>query len=133
MENLQVHFNSNIEARNFLATLKPREVEYLFRESAALFRRQKPDSKETKINKLLQKINACVLPDSYWPVFQSLIEKREDEILTEKEALQLEAMIDEEEELRLERLKLLAKLANLKGISLMDAIKELGIRPLEYA
>jgi hypothetical protein len=81
---------------------------------------------------LLQKINQGISPDLATQ-YQSLREKREAEMLTENEhevLIQLSKMI---ENLGTQRLESLAKLAQIRQMSLLDLMDSLGIPSVTYA
>jgi hypothetical protein len=81
---------------------------------------------------LLQKINQGISPDLATQ-YQSLREKREAEMLTENEhevLIQISKMI---ENLGTQRLESLAKLAQIRQMSLLDLMDSLGIPSVTYA
>jgi hypothetical protein len=81
---------------------------------------------------LLQKINQAISPELATQ-YQSLREKREAETLTENEhevLIQLSKII---ENLGAQRLKALARLAQIRPMSLLDVMDSLGIPSVNYA
>ncbi len=78
---------------------------------------------------LLQALNTCVFPDNELRQLLDLREKREKQELSKHELDLLFDLIKKEEQLRLERINILGKLAQLRGVSLPELTEELGIQP----
>lgn len=80
---------------------------------------------------LLMKINQGPPPDMQRR-FRKLNRKRKAETITPEEYQELLALIDRIEQFDVERVKYLAELANLRGLSLTALMNELDIRPSTY-
>ena len=78
---------------------------------------------------LLEAINAG-MQSSDWKRYFELIEKRDAEILTDKEYRELIELNDVIEMAHARRLEYLVELAKLRGVSLERLMKELGIQPV---
>ena len=88
--------------------------------------------KSAKLDKeeshLMEKINEF-LPKEEFERYKVLIRKRDNKSLTEIEHGELIAFSDKIELIHAERISALAKLANLRGVTLDEIMKELEIRP----
>lgn len=78
-------------------------------------------------NRLLARINKG-LPTEDRNRMRALIEKRDDETITAEEWQELAALSDQLELLHADRLAALAELAKLKGVTLDEVMRQLGIR-----
>ncbi len=76
--------------------------------------------------RLLLVINECV-PAALTDRVQSLLAKRDDGTLTPKEKVELLDLVDEVERRGVERLKALTELAELRGVSLTELMRSLGV------
>lgn len=65
--------------------------------------------------------------------FNELVAKRQAETLTPEELQELLQLTDQIETSDAQRVQYLGELARLRGISLPDLMKELGIHPARYA
>ena len=83
-------------------------------------------------SELLLKINHGLLPDIQQR-YDELVAKRKAETLTPDEHQELLGLISQIEKLDVERIKHLVDLARLRGISLIELMKDLGIRTPPYA
>jgi hypothetical protein len=81
---------------------------------------------------LLQKINQS-LSQIEWTRYRELINKRQAEMLTKEEQLELIATSNQIEEANAKRLAYVAALARIRHMTLPALIKELGLKPLSYA
>jgi hypothetical protein len=87
----------------------------------------------TKIEtELLLKINQGLPPDVQTR-FDTLVAKRQTETLTSEEHQELLNLTDQLEKADTQRVKYMAELAQLRGISLSTLLKDLGLRPPAYA
>lgn len=77
---------------------------------------------------LLQALNTCIFPDNELHQLLNLREKRKKQELPKHELDLLFDLIKKEEQLRLERINILGKLAQLRGIPLPQLAEELGIQ-----
>ena len=128
----KVQIQTEIDIQKLLSQLETSQLEEFLREIRALITRRKSKDTQTLQLKLLQKLNEeCVLTESHKEKFRQLTAKRETTELTANEQKELSKRIKEEESLRLKRINILGELAQLKGISLPELTKELGIYPSE--
>jgi hypothetical protein len=81
---------------------------------------------------LLLKINQGISSDLR-ASYQILREKREAETLDDKEYDSLIQLSNQIEQIGAQRLEALAKLAQLRQVSLLDLMETLGIQPVSYA
>ncbi len=96
--------------------------------------RQEIDSDEaapTSEVELLERINLGI-PEPTWREYHSLIEKRDDESLSTSEHTRLLEISDQVERANVRRLSALYQLSLLRGTTLADLMKQLGIRPLSH-
>lgn len=83
---------------------------------------------------LLRRLNKeCVLPKEELERFQLLNKKRKTSELHKEELIELFALIKKEEVMRLKRVKVLGELSIIKGIPLLQLIKNLGMEPSSNA
>lgn len=98
--------------------------------------RRRPAPKQTHLDpkqaNLLLKINEG-LPETSWQRYQTLIERRRAETLTNEEHAELLALSDTIEEAHARRVGYLSELARLRATSLDALIEELGIRLPSHA
>jgi hypothetical protein len=80
---------------------------------------------------LLTQINQG-LPGATQECLNELIPKRQDESISDAELQELKQLVDKVEKLDVERLKLLAELAALRGTSVRRLIKALGLKPVSH-
>jgi hypothetical protein len=81
--------------------------------------------KEVSEIDLLQRVNLG-FGDEWWTLYQSLIELRQSETLTEDEHLQLIEMSDALELANVDRIKALIVIAQLRGCDVKDVMKSLN-------
>ena len=128
----KVQIQTEIDIQKLLSQLETSQLEEFLSEIRALIIRRKSKDTQTLQLKLLQKLNEeCVLTESHKEKFRQLTDKKETTELTANEQKELSKLIQEEESLRLKRINILGELAQLKGISLPELTKELGIYPSE--
>lgn len=89
-----------------------------------------PDPKKREFE-LLQKINLGISTET-WEEYNQLLEKRDAEVLSEKEYSRLLNLINEIELKNAERIKHLAELAKVRQTSLNNLMEELGISPIQH-
>lgn len=104
------------------------ELEGFVQDIIALKAKQKAPSLSTDETELLLKINQGLSSDIQTR-YQLLIQKRNDETLTEPEYQELLQLTDKVELHQAQRLDYLAQLAQLRQISLTDLMTQLGIKP----
>jgi len=81
-------------------------------------------------SELLMKINQR-LPAALQTRFDELVARRQDEILTTEEHEELLCLIEQVERMDVVRIKALAQLAKLRGITLDELMEQLNIRAAE--
>ena len=79
---------------------------------------------------VLARINRSGLPDAFWDRYRTLAAKREAETLTRKEQQELIGLSDQMEARRVERLRHLVTLAQMRQTSVDALTDELGLRPV---
>jgi DNA repair photolyase len=80
-------------------------------------------------SELLIKINQD-LPQELRHIYQTLMEKRNQEILTESEYQQLLELTEQVEKYQAQRLEYLTKLAQMRQLSLTNLITQMGLQPI---
>ena len=108
------------------------ELEQLMSQVITLQARRKAPSLPKNESELLLRINQG-LPLDVQKRFDELVAKRQAETLTQNEHQELLDLTDRIEKSDARRVEYMAKLANLRGISLPTLMKELDIRPPAYA
>jgi DNA repair photolyase len=86
-------------------------------------------SLSTKESELLIKINQD-LPQELRYLYQNLIEKRNQEILTESEYQQLLELTEQVEKYQAQHLEYLTQLAQMRQLSLTNLITQMGLKPI---
>ncbi len=81
---------------------------------------------------LMLNINQGLSPDMQTR-FDELVVKRQAETLTQEEHQELVLLTDQTEKMDAERMKYMAELARIRGVSLEVLMEELEIRPPTYA
>jgi len=81
---------------------------------------------------LLQRINLAISSET-WAEYRRLVARREQEEITPEELDLLILITDKIEVANAERIRHLAELAQLRGISLSELMHELGIQPESHA
>ena len=130
----KVNIKTEIDLLSILAQLNTSELEIYAKEIAKLLTQRKAKSKKAKITALLKQLNeTCILPEKDVERFYQLRQKRKAQELSKKELAELFRLIDDEEGLRIKRIKILGEIATLKGIPITKLTKELGIKPAKRA
>lgn len=81
---------------------------------------------------LLQRINLAISSET-WAEYRQLVARREQEEITPEELDLLISITDKIEIANAERIRYLAELARLRGVSLSELMHELGIQPESHA
>lgn len=77
---------------------------------------------------LLRRLNEeCALSDEHWMHYRALIQKREQQPFSAAEQEQFDALVREEEQMRLKRIKILGEIAQIKGLTLEQMAAQLGL------
>jgi tRNA A37 N6-isopentenylltransferase MiaA len=108
------------------------DLEQLMSQVIALQAQHKAPSLTRDETQLLLKINQG-LPRDVQQRFDELVAKRQAETLTAEEHQELLQLTDQIEKSDARRVKCMAELAQLRGISLTALMEELGIHPPAYA
>ena len=129
--------SSQIETERLLDAalqMSREELERFVAKVFALKARQQTPSLTRRQSELLMRINQGV-PAELQQRYDSLIRKRRREKLTKAEHRELLTLTQQIEQQDVERLKLLAELARLRGLPLPNLMEQLGIEPpkAEYA
>lgn len=125
----KVQVMTEIDLKAILNQLDTDELEVYAKEINDLLIQRKAKNKKARIAKLLKQLNEeCTLAEQDIERFYELRNKRTETELSEKELVELFQLIKEEEALRIERIKILGEIAKLKGVSLTELNKELGIK-----
>jgi len=89
-------------------------------------------SKAQTQRELLRRINQTVLPKEKRALYAQLVEKLENDTISESEHQRFLELTEEEEALRNERVKILLELAQLKNMPLNRLLQELGLQPVGH-
>ncbi len=108
------------------------DLEQLMSQIIALQAQHKAPSLSKIETELLLKINQG-LPVNVQKRFDELVSKRQAETLTSDEHYKLLRLIDQVENADAQRMKYMAELARLRGVSLTTLLQDLGIRQPAYA
>jgi hypothetical protein len=103
------------------------ELETFVHQLNALVVRRKTNNQNAQDTILLDKINQTVLEKSKRQRYQTLIYKLEMESLSDVEHAELMELVEQEEKIRVKRLKYLIQLAQLRNIPLPQLMKNLEL------
>ena len=87
----------------------------------------------SKDNNLLLQIHQTVLPKEKRLQYLALVEKLEQETISEEERERCLALAAEDDKLRNERVALMIQLAELRGVSFNQLMVDLGLQPINNA
>ena len=104
------------------------EVSALMSEAAEAYLRRYDPARPVTETDLLARINQTGLPEAFWERYRTLAAKRRAETLTRKEQQELIDLSDQMEARRVERLRHLVTLAEMRQTSVDAMIDELGLR-----
>jgi hypothetical protein len=107
------------------------ELEQFVARLFALKARQDTPSLSERETELLMKINQG-LPSAMQGRLNELIDKRQSYTITQDELKELIQLTDQVEMFDVERLKHLIELAHLRGVTLDELIRKLGIKPVPH-
>ena len=127
---MDVHMQSKINANHLLAdiaVMPVSELEYFVSEVNALIIRKKTDDINNREKILLGKISKTGLNLKLRERYKVLAEKLENDTLTDTEHSEFMILTTKDETLRNERVKYLIELAQLRGVSLAQVMKNLGL------
>lgn len=120
------------DALSKAADMGVQELEDFVRELNRVIFQKKTEDKTLRQRELLRLINQTVLPEEKRLLYLQLVQKLEDDIISESEHQRFLALTEEEEALRNERVKLLIELAQLKNMPLNQLLLELGLQPVGH-
>ena len=127
---MDVQMQSKINANHLLAdiaVMPVSELEYFVSEVNALIIRKKTDDINNREKILLGKISKTGLNLKLRERYKVLAEKLENDTLTDTEHTEFMILTTKDETLRNERVKYLIELAQLRGVSLAQVMKNLGL------
>jgi hypothetical protein len=111
--------------------LSVREFEEFFHKIQTIRTQKIPHDLNEEENKLLKQINVGLLSTKQMR-FNLLIARRDARTITENEHSELLKLTDDIERNDVIRLKKMAKLADLKGITLPDVVRIYGLTPYQH-
>jgi len=117
------------ELLNAVDRLEPSELRSFVSQVLARVARRLTPHLDRQESELLEKINQG-LPHQAEKRYRELIAARQAETLTSAEMEELMSLTDHAEKIQAERVRYLAELAQLRGVSLTELMTTLGIRPL---
>lgn len=132
----RIPINTEIDSQTFLksvANLSLSELETFAKELNALIRKRKKKEIKNQEKALLSQLNQMVLTKDKHEKILELSPKVELETISIKEKKELQQLLEEAEELRNGRVKIMIELAQLKSVSLSTIMKDLGLKPLKRA
>jgi hypothetical protein len=103
------------------------ELESFIYQLNALVTRKKTPDNNLRDTALLEKINRTVLEKSKRERCQTLIYKLEMETISDTDQAELEGLVEEEEKIRVKRLKYLIELSQLRNVTLPQLMKTLEL------
>ncbi len=103
------------------------DLEMFVQQLNAVIRDKKKTDKNLQDTILLDKINRTVLDKSKRLRYQALIQQMEIETISDIEHSELLELVEEEEKIRVKRLKYLIELAQLRNITLPQLMKTLEL------
>lgn len=129
MSTLHVESPTTEELLNAVDRLETSELRPFVSQVLARVARRLAPHLDRRESDLLEKINQG-LPHEAEKRYRELIAARQAETLTSAEMEELMSLTDRAEKIQAERVRYLADLAQLRGVSLTELMAELGIRPL---
>ena len=112
--------------------LNEADLNQLLQQIVVLRARRKTPILPEEEAQLLLRINQGI-PSDLRSSYQALREKRDAETLDDKEYESLIQLSNQIEQIGAQRLQALAKLAQIRQVSLLDLMENLGIQPVSYA
>jgi hypothetical protein len=134
MERIQIQTESPFQhlLRNF-SDMSLNEIESFIGELNALAARKRAADVQKRDKFLLRKINEAVLPEPKLQRYIFLQEKMEVETISEIEYAELLSLVTEEEKIRNKRFQFLLELSQLRDVTLLDLMMQLGLNMPNYA
>jgi hypothetical protein len=130
MENM--HVPTQMDFIHSLTNKPVTELELYLREINALIRRKKTQDIDLRDRYLLEKINQTVLDKKKIERHHFLLEKLEDDSISEAEHEEFMNIATQEEKLRNRRVKYMIELAQLRAIPLTQLMVTLGLKPIQH-
>ncbi len=133
---LKIPIHTEIDAQSLLKGVEGmqlNDLEHFAREINAMLARKKTKNKDYQIAKLLRLHNETVLNNAKKKRFFVLLDKLKSETISDKEHKEYLILAEEEESLRVKRVKYLIKLSQLRKIPLPVLMAELGLTPVGHA
>ena len=122
---------ANIEIgqiKSLFPKLSTNDLEEFLLEIKAIIGSRKNSKKGNKETELIEKLNETVLPEASILAYQTIIEKRANSNLSEKEQTQLNKLIDEDLILQTKRIHILGELAKLRDKTVPELMEQLGLQ-----
>ncbi|CAN5280449.1 hypothetical protein BH20ACI1_BH20ACI1_10340 [soil metagenome] len=126
VQNLEVTTESILSA---VSQMPEKEFENFIEKAKRLHKQPKKSVWTKQQIELIKKLNAFVLSPEEQTKFNKLVRKRRSEKITESELEELIELNEKSESLNIERLKILAKLAESKKKTLSEIMDDLEIIP----
>lgn len=120
---------SSLDLLQAVQQLSQPELEQFIEQILQLKAQRIAPNLSTNESELLIKINQD-LPQELQNIYQTLIEKRNQEILTESEYQQLLELTEQVEKYQAQRLEYLTQLAQMRQLSLTNLITQMGLQPI---
>lgn len=114
------------------ASMNVQELEDFARKLNRVIFQKKSADTILRQKELLRLINQTALPREKRALYLQLVQKLENDSITEQERQHFLRLTEEEEALRNDRVKMLIELAHLKNIPLNQLLEELGLLPVGH-
>lgn len=129
------HVQADISPEEIVAAagqLELTDMDLLVDKLLVLRAQRRAPSLSVEESALLDEINKGI-PSATRDRYETLLERRRNNLLNNDERSELESLTDFIEARDAERLERLSRLSRLQGVTLDVLLKSLGIQPLEYA
>ncbi len=125
----KIQIQTEIDFQGLLDQMPTTDIEAFVQEASSVLVRRKAGAKNREYT-LLRRLNEeCALPEEHWKHYRELLEKRQTQSFSPSEQEQFDALVREEEQMRLKRINILGELAQLKGLTLDQMASKLGLDP----
>lgn len=129
----KVQVRTEIDLHQLLSQLDTKALEKLLRALPEIIGKRKSAPPRLTEPQLLERLNnECSLPTEHWEKLHELNAKKDSGTISELELKSLFSLIKEEEKLRLHRIEILGKLAQLRGTSITEVATNLGINTPQH-
>lgn len=123
----KIQIQTEIDFQGLLDQMPTTDIEAFVQEASSVLVRRKSGEKNRE-HTLLRRLNEeCALSDEHWRQYKELLQKREEQPFSAAEQEQFDALVREEEQMRLKRIKILGELAQIKGLTLEQMAVQLGL------